>query len=408
MPNKKLQTLYDNIKAEYDLPDYAAFESDMNDPVKRQRLHATLVTDNFEVPDFNTFSNDILSPEVKKKESAINGVGEVSISSTKSSQPQPTSPSSLVRPQVGINDQFNIMSLRGDVAPPIENKFVKKYSSSDVTDVDRKEAALKVLKNSALGIGVDVTEAEKVIDAQIKKNPKQFDELGVSYKEKSHTNDAIKESSVDELIAYGDERIKEVRDNQSDYYDFKQSKPGKVYEIINSVKGGDRISDSDAEYLKNNAPTSYNELLQSVEQYSPDYPIQNINSVSEIMGKQNQANFIKSANEDVVQSVNYITSISDFNDNALGTDEVVGELSKVSKPYELQLKELNKKYPQETYRVKTADGYDTRYKPLPQEYYDQKEEIDAEHNNLIQGVAKASAYKFATEHPQSATSETVG
>jgi len=61
----KLQELYKNISGEYDLPDYATFQKDMQDPVKLGKLHKTLSDDNYEVPEFQTFQRDMF-PEKKK------------------------------------------------------------------------------------------------------------------------------------------------------------------------------------------------------------------------------------------------------------------------------------------------------------------------------------------------------
>lgn len=62
---ENLKTLYDNIKGDYDLPDFDTFTKDMSDPAKLERLHNTLTADNWDVPDFNQFQID-MSPEKKK------------------------------------------------------------------------------------------------------------------------------------------------------------------------------------------------------------------------------------------------------------------------------------------------------------------------------------------------------
>jgi hypothetical protein len=51
--------LYNNIKNEYDLPDFNTFKADMSDSNKAKRLHATLINDGYEVPKFDVFSVDM-------------------------------------------------------------------------------------------------------------------------------------------------------------------------------------------------------------------------------------------------------------------------------------------------------------------------------------------------------------
>jgi hypothetical protein len=70
MPDNKVQPdpivrLYNNIKKEYDLPDFNTFKVDMSDSNKVKRLHATLVGDGYEVPDYDVFSVDM---GLKKKD----------------------------------------------------------------------------------------------------------------------------------------------------------------------------------------------------------------------------------------------------------------------------------------------------------------------------------------------------
>jgi hypothetical protein len=63
MPDN-LRKLYDNVSAEYELPDFETFKLDMSDDVKRQKLYDAIAAD-YELPDFETFTADM---GVKKKE----------------------------------------------------------------------------------------------------------------------------------------------------------------------------------------------------------------------------------------------------------------------------------------------------------------------------------------------------
>ena len=60
--------LYNNIKNEYDLPDFNTFKADMSDSNKAKRLHTTLINDGYEVPKFDVFSIDM---GLKKKDGGI-------------------------------------------------------------------------------------------------------------------------------------------------------------------------------------------------------------------------------------------------------------------------------------------------------------------------------------------------
>ena len=51
--------LYNNIKSEYDLPDFNTFKADMSDSNKAKRLHNTLVSDGYDVPEYDVFSVDM-------------------------------------------------------------------------------------------------------------------------------------------------------------------------------------------------------------------------------------------------------------------------------------------------------------------------------------------------------------
>ena len=73
MPDNKVQPdpivrLYNNIKKEYDLPDFNTFKVDMSDSNKAKRLHATLVSDGYEIPDYDVFSVDM---GLKKKDGGV-------------------------------------------------------------------------------------------------------------------------------------------------------------------------------------------------------------------------------------------------------------------------------------------------------------------------------------------------
>ncbi len=112
----KLKSLYNNlVKDNYDLPDYATFVNDMADETKSKKLHETLIKDNYDVPDYDTFTNDL---GVKKKVSFVESIAkgenileELGIKSEKPTTPPlpselaevpPTPDLTLQTPELGI------------------------------------------------------------------------------------------------------------------------------------------------------------------------------------------------------------------------------------------------------------------------------------------------------------------
>ena len=100
MPDNKVQPdpivrLYNNIKNEYDLPDFNTFKADMSDSNKAKRLHATLVTDGYEIPEYDVFSVDmgLKKKDIVSEKSNLSGIlsnpTELPLSFTKNSVEQP-------------------------------------------------------------------------------------------------------------------------------------------------------------------------------------------------------------------------------------------------------------------------------------------------------------------------------
>ena len=100
MPDNKVQPdpivrLYNNIKNEYDLPDFNTFKADMSDSNKAKRLHATLVSDGYEIPEYDVFSVDmgLKKKDIVSEKSNLSGIlsnpTELPLSFTKNSVEQP-------------------------------------------------------------------------------------------------------------------------------------------------------------------------------------------------------------------------------------------------------------------------------------------------------------------------------
>lgn len=95
MPDNKLQQdpvvrLYDNIKNDYDLPDFNTFKADMSDSAKANKLHSALVKDGYDMPSFDVFSVDM---GLKKKGSttsrSLDAQSQLPLQKTKSLVPSP-------------------------------------------------------------------------------------------------------------------------------------------------------------------------------------------------------------------------------------------------------------------------------------------------------------------------------
>ena len=90
-----IERLYNNIKKQYDLPDFNTFKSDMSDSNKLKKLHATLLGDGYEIPDYDVFSVDmgLKKKDIVSEKSNLSGIlsdpTELLLSSTKNSVQQP-------------------------------------------------------------------------------------------------------------------------------------------------------------------------------------------------------------------------------------------------------------------------------------------------------------------------------
>lgn len=73
--NEKLKSLYDNLVSDgYELPDYDTFVTDMGDTTKAQRLHTTIISDRWEVPErFEDFYSDVSPKKTPIKPQSNNG-----------------------------------------------------------------------------------------------------------------------------------------------------------------------------------------------------------------------------------------------------------------------------------------------------------------------------------------------
>lgn len=131
--------LYNNIKNEYDLPDFNTFKADMSDSNKAKRLHATLVTDGYEVPKYDVFSVDM---GLKKKAGNSASLGMLS--------PSPKESNFLQQGQkMASGEVFKDISasVPKSVAQPIVKTTLK---DAALKDKENNNSYIAALYNSAV------------------------------------------------------------------------------------------------------------------------------------------------------------------------------------------------------------------------------------------------------------------
>lgn len=124
--------LYNNIKNEYDLPDFNTFKADMSDSNKSKRLHATLISDGYDVPNYDVFSVDM---GLKKKAGNSASLGMLS--------PSPKESNFLQQGQKVASGQIFT-----DIS-----KSVPKSTAQPVVKTTLKDAALKDKENNNSYLG---------------------------------------------------------------------------------------------------------------------------------------------------------------------------------------------------------------------------------------------------------------
>lgn len=343
--------------------------------------------------EINSFLNQ--QPSVKKKVQGGTSPSGVSQSDTQNTKTEaPTSVSSI--PLSG--NQF--YAATSGIETPItkQSKFEKKYSKSEVNNEDKKNQILKVLEKAVPGVDLNQPYVNEFADQEIKKNSKQWEDIAISQKEREFTNNQVKESGLIDIVDYAKEKIESSRDSETDLYKFKQSKTGKVYELINAVNNGEPISNEDEAYLRNSAPKVVSELMQM-------FPnAKTLNDASAIKSQQNKEEFLASSNEDIKQRESQFTPELK---EKLGTSEIGKEIKIFNDRFDTLISALENKYPDEVYYVRTADG-NTRKTRKSQAYNDAVSEIEKARTKLNQDIALANGYEYALKNQTSATSESVG
>jgi GNAT superfamily N-acetyltransferase len=118
----KLKSLYNNVSAEYDLPDYETFVADMQDEVKRKKLYDAIST-SYELPDYETFSADM---GLKKKEPTTQDLS------------QPVKPSQQNLERDRIRD-ITARAINGDMGALAELQRLKSIKSTPVQPLESQK-----------------------------------------------------------------------------------------------------------------------------------------------------------------------------------------------------------------------------------------------------------------------------
>jgi len=205
---EKIKTLYENLVSEgYDLPDFNTFTVDMNDMKKRQKFHGSLVSEGYDLPDFNTFTND-MGFGLKKKEQAIPFDGQQfggkseepllpltssTVSPSASKQPKSTIPleSTGAKSKQALFQNVDISKPELEVAEVKYDKVQERNRIQNYSQGLQKvqiDAAKKIKQRDDLFAGIEQMQVD--LEAS-KSNPEQYNALIPQYNELVNSAKAI-------------------------------------------------------------------------------------------------------------------------------------------------------------------------------------------------------------------------
>jgi len=147
MPEGKLRKLYDNVSKEYDLPDFQTFNNDMLDETKRKKFYEAVSKD-YELPDYDTFTSDM---GLKKNEQPNLPTGGIVPKTTPSTFGVPSKVSSASRStstsesgEIPVRDTkkpIPVKPLSGDMPSEVDKiKEGVEQVAKTVPNVGRKQA----------------------------------------------------------------------------------------------------------------------------------------------------------------------------------------------------------------------------------------------------------------------------
>lgn len=157
----KLLTLHGNlIKEGFDIPDAETFRNDMSDPEKSKRLHDSLLKEGYDLPEYDTFLNDM---GIKKKNPLLNigqgtGLGASEVSETSLDQASPSVSESTEKPKKET-------SVIGDLARSLKSSSLRALGGISATPALLTKTAQSVtMKPLMRAMGATEEEANATLD----------------------------------------------------------------------------------------------------------------------------------------------------------------------------------------------------------------------------------------------------
>ena len=190
--------------------------------------------------------------------------------------------------------------------------------------------------------------------------------------------------------------------------EYMQSKTGKANQIIQRIKSGKNVTERDYQYLRENTPKALDDLkiqASTTETINDEFPL---GGIVAHFDKSNTEQKVKSNEGRSLGAIQYVEKLG-LDANKLATDEnYLNEADKkLTEGYELQLQNLEKKYPAS---VETYGGSMGSYTPAikrDDKYFTEKREIENQASNIRNNIATASTALYAKNNP-SATPEQIG
>jgi hypothetical protein len=176
MPDK-IKTLYDNLVTEgYELPDFNTFTMDMTDNAKRQKFHGSLVSEGYDLPDFETFTVDMGFTEKKKAgfsqelpkpimpsgEKLPQGVG----ASVKVSSPSPSKLPSTTTTTTSPKTTQSRVKLYSEVSKNIQNRIPKLVEQYNIAEANGDAQAMQELEAQINNDSQKIDYFQKAIEGQ--------------------------------------------------------------------------------------------------------------------------------------------------------------------------------------------------------------------------------------------------
>lgn len=217
------------------------------------------------------------------------------------------------------------------------------------------------------------------------------------FETKKVDDDFVKNASPTDIVQSANSKADALKNSPQELAVYETTKESKIANHILDIQNGNKLGERDKEYFKQNAPSAYKQVLNDVQQFNTDFPIQDINTVAEINKKKVDANSQIQGAKNIQQSVQAFSGI--IPEDMLGMGVINSKLKGVKDTYANELKKLEEQYPIETYTVKTSDGFDTRAKERPREYFEAKQELEQKRDELLGKAGVLESVYYGKKNP---------